>query len=196
MELQKIAVKFFTDSWPIPLAAFIEVFHGWIQESDGIYYDVADYSHMQAGPGVVLVAQNANLAINEAENRRGLLFMQKGPVQGAPSEVLRRVLHSALENCSRLKRDPRLGGHLEFSGGEILITVNDRLRAPNTDAAFAELKPALDAAARALFRGAAFSADRDRDPRRRLSVVLRAETDFDTDTLLENLRFELPGASP
>ena len=64
MDLQKLTVKFFTvppDS--VPLTEFIEIFHGWIQATDGIYHDVADYSHMESGPGIVLVAQQANLHI-------------------------------------------------------------------------------------------------------------------------------------
>jgi len=65
MDLQKLTVKFFTvppDS--VPLTDFIEIFHGWIQANDGIYHDVADYSHMESGPGIVLIAQQANLHID------------------------------------------------------------------------------------------------------------------------------------
>ena len=66
MELQKINVKFFTEGKaPIPLTAFIDIFHSWIQATDGMYHDVADYSHMQSGPGIVLVAEDANLSIDE-----------------------------------------------------------------------------------------------------------------------------------
>ena len=75
MELQKLNVKFFAElPNTVPLADFIEIFHGWIQATDGIYHDVADYSHMQAGPGIVLVANDANVSVDETENRRGLLF--------------------------------------------------------------------------------------------------------------------------
>ena len=60
MELQKLNVKIFVEGPnAVPLTDFIEIFHGWIQATDGVYHDVADYSHMQAGPGVVLVANGA-----------------------------------------------------------------------------------------------------------------------------------------
>ena len=66
MELQKLNVKIFTTPPDLaPLTDFIDVFHGWIQASDGDYHDVADYSHMTAGPGIVLIANDANVSIDE-----------------------------------------------------------------------------------------------------------------------------------
>ena len=62
MELQKLTVKVFTEKPDsVPLTDFITIFHSWIQASDGAYHDVADYSHMHAGPGIVLVANEANV---------------------------------------------------------------------------------------------------------------------------------------
>ena len=76
MELQKLSIKLFIEQPNlIPLTEFIDVFHGWIQATDGDYHDVADYSHMQAGPGIGLVAANPHLSIDEAETRRGLFHV-------------------------------------------------------------------------------------------------------------------------
>jgi hypothetical protein len=189
MELQKLAVKIFTvgpDS--VPLSDFVDIFHGWIQATDGVYHDVADYSHMQAGPGVVLVANSANVGIDESENRRGLLFTQKTEVAGSNLEVLKSALRSALENCRKLESDPKLKGELKFSGREIALAVNDRLAAPNTEAAFAELKAEIESLARALFAGAGFTLDRDSEARKRLNITLKSEKNFDTQTLLGNLQ--------
>jgi hypothetical protein len=189
MELQKIAVKIFTagpDS--VPLSDFINIFHGWIQASDGVYHDVADYSHMQAGPGVVLVANGANVGIDESDNRRGLLFTQKSRVMGSNIEVLKSVLRAALENCRKLESDPKLKGELRFSGREMSLAVNDRLLAPNTEAAFAELKPEIETVARSLFAGASFTVERDNEPRKRLNITLKSEKSFDAQTLLGNLQ--------
>ena len=78
MELQKIGVKVFaTAPNEIPLTDFIDIFHSWIQASDGVYHDVADYSHMQAGPGIVLVANDANVSIDDTSDRRGLYTTTK-----------------------------------------------------------------------------------------------------------------------
>jgi hypothetical protein len=52
MELQKLNVKFFVEQpQAVRLTDFIEIFHGWIQATDGLYHDVADYTH--AGEGRV-----------------------------------------------------------------------------------------------------------------------------------------------
>ena len=86
MDLQKINAKFFAaEPNKVPLTDFIDIFHGWIQATDGVYHDVADYSHMQAGPGIVLVADDANVSIDETGNRRGLLYSQKGNMTGRTS---------------------------------------------------------------------------------------------------------------
>src|SRR5688572_14871640 len=97
MDLQKLAVKFFVEQPNVmPLTEFIDIFHGWIQADDGAYHDVADYSHMHAGPGIVLIANDAKISIDEAESRRGLLFSQKGRIEGSNQEKLRIVLRAAL----------------------------------------------------------------------------------------------------
>lgn len=188
MEIQKLAVKVFAEKPDsIPLTDFIGVFHGWIQATDGLYHDVADYSHMPAGPGIVLVANRANLGIDETDNRRGLLFTQKAPVGGSNGEVLKAAVRAALENCRKLENDTKLKGELKFSGREIAIAVNDRLQGPNTDTAFAELKPEVENVARVLFAGTAFTVERDSDPRQRLNVTLKSVQSFEPETLLANL---------
>jgi hypothetical protein len=109
MELQKIAVKVFTgEPNVVPLPDFIDIFHRWIQASEGVYHDVADYSHMQAGPGIVLVASESNVSIDETGNRRGLLYSQKSNLSGSNLEKLSTVVRSALANCCRLGEDPTL----------------------------------------------------------------------------------------
>ena len=189
MEMQKIAVKIFTEKPDrVPLTDFIDVFHGWIQASDGFYHDVADYSHMQAGPGIVLVANSANVGIDETGNRRGLLLTQKTHVNGSNSQALKETLRSALESCSKLENDPKLKGEIKFSGDEIVFAINDRLTAPNDAAAFAELAREVESLSQKLFAGAAFTVQRDSDPRQRLNVTVKAEQNFDTTALLVNLQ--------
>ncbi len=189
LELQKIAVKFFVaePNHP-PLAEFIDLFHGWIQATDGVYHDVADYSHMQAGPGIVLVASDANVSIDETQNRRGLLFNQKAPLSGSNQEKLRAVLRSALENCRRLEGEPKLRGRLNFLGNEVLISINDRLIAPNTDEFFEKIRPEIESIAKSLFAAAQIALERDRDPRKRLNIRIKASRSLGVDELLRNLQ--------
>lgn len=190
MELQKINVKVFTaEPNNIPLTDFIDIFHNWIQATDGVYLDVADYSHMQAGPGIVLVADDANVSIDETGNRRGLLYNQKGNLSGSNLEKLNTVLRSALENCQRLEQEPALRGKLRFVGNEVEILVNDRLVASNTSDAFEEIRPEIDFLGRRLYASTNFTLLRNHDdPRHRLNVTLSTPLSFETKTLLNNLQ--------
>ena len=188
MDLQKLTVKFFTAAPDIvPLTDFIEIFHGWIQATDGVYHDVADYSHMQSGPGIVLIAQQANVHIDETGGRRGLLYCQKAPLAGTNHEKLRTVLHAALENCRRLERDAALYGKIKFSGDEVSISVNDRLVAPNDAQTYQSLKPDLEQMATELFRPAKPIISHKQDTRQRFSVAIRTFESLSLDMLLANL---------
>ena len=190
MELQKISVKVFTaEPDEVPLTDFIDIFHSWIQATDGIYLDVADYSHMQAGPGIVLVADDANVSIDETDRRRGLLYSQKSKLSGSNPEKLSTVLRSALKNCQRLEEEPVLSGKLRFSTNQIEILVNDRLVAPNTRETFEEIRPEIDFLARRLYSTTNFTLVKNQqDPRRRLSVTISTPLSFETKTLLNNLQ--------
>lgn len=188
MELQKLTVKLFLEQPDsIPLTSFIDVFHGWIQATDGVYHDVADYSHMQAGPGIVLVAKDAHVSIDESGNRRGLVFSQKAPLAGSNQERLRTVLRAALENCRKLEAEPALGGKLRFAANEAVISLNDRLLGANSEESFEEIKGEVESVARQLFGGAEVSVDRDSESRQRLNVRVKTPASIDLPQALNNL---------
>ncbi|MCS7047943.1 MAG: hypothetical protein NZ483_01440, partial [Verrucomicrobiae bacterium] len=77
----KFGVKFFiTNPEAKPLKDFIPVFHGWIQRQalpGHLLIDVHDYSHVYQGPGILLVAHEANISIDQSEGRPGLLYLRK-----------------------------------------------------------------------------------------------------------------------
>lgn len=188
MDLKKIGVKFFTrGADDPPLADFISVFHSWIQETDGAYFDVADYTHVNAGPGVLLVAHEANVSLDEQDQRRGLLFNQKTALPGSNLDKLRHALHQAVQYCRRLEQEPSLLGKLAFRGDAVAICVNDRLLAPNTLETFEALRHDLEAAGAVLFGAACFALHRDEDPEHRFTVHLEAQADFTMSQLLANL---------
>ena len=65
-DLQRIVVKFHLDDGsPVELDKVIPVFHRWIQTGavEGLLIDVADYSHVPQGPGVMLIAHEGNYAL-------------------------------------------------------------------------------------------------------------------------------------
>jgi hypothetical protein len=189
MELQKINVKFFVAQPDnVPLTAFIDVFHSWIQATDGIYHDVADYSHMHAAPGIVLVSSGANISIDETGSQRGLLYNCKRHLRGSNGERLREVFRAALENCQRLEQEPALHGQIKFMVTEALISINDRLLAPNTEESFEKIKPEIESFARTLYAGEEIVLERDRDPRKRLSIHMKTAHPASVDQLISNLQ--------
>jgi len=189
MELQKLGVKFFVEQPnAVPLTDFIEIFHGWIQATDGIYHDVADYSHMQSGPGVILVANDANLHIDETGGRRGLLYSRKAPLSGTNQEKLRTVFRLALENCRKLEEEPALRGKLRFTTNEAAISLNDRLLGSNTEESFQELKREVGPFAKQLFGDAEVRFERDEDSRQRLNVHLKTSAAVDLRKTLDRLQ--------
>ena len=116
----KYGVKLFFTNSNRALADFIPVFHGWIQQQalpGHLLIDVHDYSHVHHGPGILLVAHEANLSIDEAEGRRGLVYIRKQPA------TLREIVEAA-QQTAKLLGEP-------FDSGKFEIFVNDRLATPS-----------------------------------------------------------------
>ena len=189
MDLQKLNVKVFVEpADAVPLTDFIDIFHGWIQATEGDYHDVADYSHMRHGPGIVLIANDANVSIDETENRRGLLFSQKSRLEGSNQEKLRTVLRAALANCRKLEAEPALRGRLRFTASDPVIWVNDRSISSNSDESFNEIKEDIAAIAKELFGDVDVSLERHCDPRQRLNVRLKTSSAVDLRKAMEALQ--------
>ena len=72
---KRISAKLFaTDpSAEVDADAFISVFHEFIREKsvEGILIDVADYSHVPEGPGVVLIGHDVDYSIDMNEGKAG-----------------------------------------------------------------------------------------------------------------------------
>ena len=189
MDLQRINVKFFVENPDgILLTDFIRIFNSWIQGSDGEYYDIADYSHVTAGPGVLLIAHEANISMDNTGNRLGLLYNRKQPLSGSNKEKLHFVFRSALEFCRRIEEEPALQGKIKFGGNEFLLLINDRLLAPNSEATFRAVSPDLEKIAKALYAGAEFLIDHGNDAREVFAVKVKSLVHFEVLELLHNLQ--------
>jgi hypothetical protein len=156
MDLHKINVKLFTETDTFGPTEFIPIFHHWIQNQslpNHLLIDVADYAHVPAGPGTLVVASEANIHMDRSENHLGLLYVRKLAIPGDPSfpAQLRGVLTEAFKAAKKLQSEPELLGKLKFRTGEISIRLNDRLLAPNTEATFESLKKDFESIATYLF---------------------------------------------
>jgi len=145
--VQHINVKIFVDkSSEFRLDDTIRVFHRWIRDSirPELLIDVADYQHVPAGPGVLLIGHEANYSLDNRENRIGLLYNRKSELDGTFESRVRQAHRSALEACELLEKEPEFEGKLHFDRKTLEVFVNDRLLAPNTDGTWQVLQPELE----------------------------------------------------
>src|ERR1700733_10471651 len=119
MDLQHVNVKFLVkDPRAADLEPLIPIFHGWIQDRvcEELLLDIADYRHVPAGPGVVLIGHEANYSVDNAGSRLGVRYNRKEPLAGGNQDRLAQAARAALTACQRLEADPRLAAKLRFGG--------------------------------------------------------------------------------
>jgi hypothetical protein len=190
MELQHVNVKLFVqNAADVDLEPLIPVFHTWIQDqaSGELLLDVADYRHVQAGPGVVLIGHEGNYSVDNTDNRLGVRYNRKAALDGSNQDRLAQAARAALTVCQRLEADSRLDGRLRFNGQEIEIFINDRLLAPNSDATREAAAPEVETFAGKLFQGVEYSTSYERDPRKLFAVSIKAARPLFVADLLERL---------
>jgi hypothetical protein len=146
MNLQKINVKVYLEKGQdIPLKTFIPLFHGFIQKNllEGLLVDVAEYTHVHEGPGVLLIAHEGNYSLDETGGKRGLLYNQKRSSASSGEENLKTAWRRALKACELLENEPELAGKIKFNPSRMRIFVNDRLESSGEDMGSSELKQTI-----------------------------------------------------
>lgn len=173
--IEHLNVKLFADWNGAAAEAAVPVFHRWIQEGafEELLVDVAEYLHVEAGPGVILIGHHANYSLDFTRNRPGLLYNRKTPVGGEFGHKLRQAYQAALIAARRLEQEPEFQGRVRFHPDWFEVIVNDRLLAPNTDATWEALRPEIECFARETLGLQAFDHQRNTDPRERFAVEVR-----------------------
>ena len=85
MTLQHVNVKLLLQNpADARLEPLIPVFHSWIETPSGdeLLIDVADYTHVPAGPGIVLIGHEGNYSVDNSGNRLGVRYNRKAAVDG------------------------------------------------------------------------------------------------------------------
>src|SRR5580693_7012882 len=106
MELQHVNVKLLVQNQgEIDLEPLIPVFHGWIQDQvgEGLLIDIADYRHVDGGPGVVLIGHEGNYSVDNTDHRLGIRYNRKAVLDGNNQDRLKQAAHAALKACQRLE---------------------------------------------------------------------------------------------
>jgi hypothetical protein len=190
MQLQHVNVKLLVHNGEgVRLEPLVPVFHNWIetQNGDELLIDVADYTHVPAGPGIVLIGHEGNYSLDNTGNRLGVRYNRKAALDGGNQECLAQATRASLTACQRLEAEPRLEGKFRFNGQDIEIFVNDRLIAPNTAATRAALDADFHSFSQKLFRGKEYSISYGDDPRSLFTAYVKAAQPFSVAELLESL---------
>jgi len=191
MQVHKIAIKFFVeDDSKLTGGEFVPIVHSWIQSQlvpDHMLVDVADYAHVQDGPGTVLVSHEANFYIDRGAGRLGLVYSRKQPAAGDFRERLRQAVIAALEACARLENDPNLSGKLTFRTDEMLVQLNDRLLAPNTPETFDQMRGDLQEILADLYGAADLRIEHKPSPATLFEVRIRASENRPVRELLSRI---------
>lgn len=181
MELQHVNVKIFVEGkLPFDPSQFINVFHEWIQESalPELLIDVADYCHVPDGPGVLLVAHEADYCMDHTDGRWGLRYNRKAPVPGSNRDRFQQAFASAARACGLL--EARFASEkLRFRRDELELFINDRALATNTAETLAACEPDIRSFLQELLGHDGFQIERHPDSRRRFGVLVRSQRPFD-----------------
>ncbi len=190
MELQHVNVKMFVDG-PMNVDAerFIEIFHAWIKDHalDGLLIDVADYRHVPAGPGVMLIGLEGDYNMDHTGERWGLRYNRKAALDGTNEDRFRQAVNAAAKACHLLEETLASEGPLTFSRQEFELCINDRAIAPNTSETLSACQPDIESFLSNLLGHHDFTIDHNPDPRSLFRFSIKSAKLFDLKKLASDL---------
>ena len=187
---QRVAAKFLLDdpTAPVMLAPFIGIFHRFIQQGvlDGLLVDVADYSHVPNGPGIVLIGHDVDYGLDLVGGMAGLLTLRKRYSGFSTAEVATDTLRKSLAAMAALESEAE--AKVAFDTGAVTIELFDRLASPNTDSGFETRRKEIEPVADALYGAGGHEITRVHadDARKALSIRVAGEA-TDIATLMQRL---------
>ncbi len=200
MNPQRISVKYFIENpAAVDLEEYIPIFQRWIKEQtvEGLLIDVADYKHVQAGPGIILIGQQADYALDVGGGRPGLLYRRKRELDGALPEQLRTVFRLALQACLAVQAEHALEGRVTFRTDQSELTFADRLSAPNEAQTLEIFRGDIETLTSDLYAGLDVSLKHpSTESRQPFTIQIDAPGAPDLDVLLDRLGAALPAAAP
>jgi len=180
MELQFINLKMYAEGGEPPaLERFVPVFHGWIQQRkiDDVLIDVADYAHVPAGPGILLIAHTADYGVEYGpEERFGVVYSARKVRPGSNRERLCDAMLKLQQAARLLEQDPRLRGDWRFTPQRLRLTFNRRKLVPNAPSTLAAVRDEIQAAVQASFGAHDYEISHDApDARETFAVLIRSK---------------------
>jgi hypothetical protein len=190
MNLQRITLKLFVDSpQPVPVDALLPIFSRWREDKEhpSQWVDMADYAHIDRGPGVMMIGQQGNLALDLAEPGPGILYANKKDLRGAPEERILDTFRRTLALTRTLRAEPEFPERLAPRPGFWQLLFNDRMETPNTEATEIALRPSIDAALDHLFGADNYTVVRESDSLRRYGFIIHNDSVTNLDQIAAKL---------
>ncbi len=161
----------------------VPIFQRWIQEHtvEGMLIDVIDYKHVPAGPGVVLIADEADYAYDLADGQIGLQYIRKRALPADFAAALRLTFHCALTAAQVLEAEAP--GDLVFDYQAAKISFFDRMRYRNEPEIFAQVRPALAQILAEIYAAPVEIRQLHEDPRRIFALRVEALAPVDVAAL-------------
>ena len=186
MQPHRISAKIYVDNAAsVDLDQVIPVFHRWIKDGSvpGLLIDVADYTHVPDGPGVMLIGHDRDYAMDMGSGRAGMACFRKRIAEGSLVERIRTTVHGALKAAAEFERNPAPHGALTFRTDELSIAILDRHEAPNTPEVYEAVRAAAQPLLDELFEGGEVAIEPGVDDIREpvtLKVTVRGAADLAT----------------
>ena len=173
--LQKINIKLFLDA-PTGFDSdfLLEVFGRWRLETGEEIVDLADYAHVDDGPGCLLISHRWHFGIDFSGGKSGLYYSTRKGLSGGAYERFLQAFAGLIQKSRRLLAEKELPRSVKPRCGELEIVLNDRIIAPNTDPVDAELRPALEKVLEKLYGRGGSRIEREKDPSRRLGYSIHS----------------------
>ncbi len=167
----------------------IPVFQRWIQTDslEGVLIDVANYTHVDEGPGVLLLGHESNWSLDFSDGEPGLLYTRKREALGDVETRLKDAFRLALEACKLLEIEEDIENPITFDTRDFVFGINNRLLAPNEDETLQDVQEGLSHFFEWLFDGESVELVRDQRRRSRFNVRVRVSRELSVDELLVKL---------
>ena len=116
----------------VDMEQYVAVFHEWIRQSalGGLLIDVASYTHVPNGPGVLLIGHELDYGVRITLGRVELTCRHKRD-PAAEGNALKRCLRQLLQAAQLLESASKLSEPPSFHASEFVFRSNDRLRCAN-----------------------------------------------------------------
>ncbi|MBZ0300899.1 MAG: hypothetical protein K8J31_14215 [Anaerolineae bacterium] len=187
---KRLCVKFFVSPpADVDLSKIVPIFQRWIQREwvEGMLIDIANYDHVHQGPGVILIGDEGDYALDTRDGKPGIMYTYKRQTADTLADNLRTASRRALVAGQKLSGERTLSG-ITFDYAQAQIMFLDRLNAPNTAEGLSVMAGEIESFVSVLYAGAKVQIDRTySDPREPLSLSLTTAQSVRVEELIERL---------